>query len=240
MTPDHDRLVAEEELRVKEVYAARDRRAQPYSFFGRGHLFLLQSLEREILKILSRAGWTDEVLGRAKILEVGCGAGFWLREFVKWGARPEHLFGVDILPERVATARRLSPPGVSVTCENAARLSFADASFDLVLQATVFTSVLDASVRARLAGEMVRVLKPDGIILWYDYFVRKPGVTGVRAIRRREIGRLFAGCDVRLRRATLAPPIARLVAPHAWWACALLEQVSLLRTHYLGVIRRHA
>jgi len=106
--PDRDRLLAEEEMRVKSIYAARDRQVQLYSFFRRGHLFLLQSLEREILKVLGRAGWSDEVMGRAKILEVGCGAGFWLRQFVKWGARPENLFGVDVLPERIAMARRLS------------------------------------------------------------------------------------------------------------------------------------
>jgi len=118
-------------------------------------------------------------------------------------------------------------------------MSFPDVSFDLVLQATVFTSVLDESVRAGLRRDGTRAETRGN-----DPLVRllrsQTRVTGVRAIGRREIARLFAGCDVSLRRATLAPPIARLVAPYSWWACGLLEQVSLLRTHYLGVIRRTA
>ena len=36
-----------------------------------------------------------------KILEVGCGNGFWLSEFVKWGADPAKITGIDIDQERV-------------------------------------------------------------------------------------------------------------------------------------------
>ena len=57
---------------------------------------------------------------------------------------------------------------------NAAALAFPDATFDLVVQSTVFTSVLDATMKHQMAAEMLRVVKDDGVILWYDYYVILP------------------------------------------------------------------
>jgi len=53
-----------------------------------------------------------------------------------------------------------------------------------------------------------------------------------------EIQSLFPGCDVRLKRITLAPPLTRRVAPYSWLVCYLLSKVPFLCTHYLGVIRK--
>ena len=60
---------------------------------------------------------------------------------------------------------------------------------------------------------MLRVLKPGGLILWYDFHVDNPHNRDVQGVRKREIFELFSGCDIRLHRITLAPPIVRLVAP---------------------------
>ena len=43
-----------------------------------------------------------------------------------------------------------------------ASLQFSDETFDLVIQSTVFTSVLDAETKTRMAAEMCRVVKPNG------------------------------------------------------------------------------
>ena len=42
-------------------------------------------------------------------------------------------------------------------------------SFDLLLQSPVFTSILDQAMKERVAAEMMRVSKPGGLILWYDF-----------------------------------------------------------------------
>jgi hypothetical protein len=60
----------------------------------------------------------------------------------------------------------------------------------------------------------------------------------VRGIRRRELQSLFPGFQLRLRRVTLAPPLARLIAPRSALAALVLEDVRLLNTHYLGLLRR--
>src|SRR3989440_8774150 len=41
-------------------------------------------------------------------------------------------------------------------------------SFDVVMQVTVFTSILDPDLKRRVALEMLRVVKQDGLILWYE------------------------------------------------------------------------
>jgi ubiquinone/menaquinone biosynthesis C-methylase UbiE len=150
---------------------------------------MVQQRERRIVALLRRYGFAD--LQSKTILEVGCGTGHWLREFVNWGARPENITGIDLLADRVSKARRLCPIAIRIECANAAKLPFANESFHLVLQSMVFTSILDPDLKCRVAAEMMRVVKPDGFILWYDYHVKNPRNNDVRRVKRREIHRLF-------------------------------------------------
>jgi ubiquinone/menaquinone biosynthesis C-methylase UbiE len=207
-----------------------------YSWFHPGHLFMMQERERQLLGLLRRHGF--EPLHVKKILEIGCGTGYWLREFVKWGARPENITGIDLLSDRVAEAQWLAPSAVNIQCGSAAALSFPDSTFDLVLQSTVFTSVLDPELRQRMASEMLRMVKDEGLILWYDYHVNNPWNPDVSGVKKQEIYKLFANCRIELRRITLAPPLVRFLAPYSWLACYVLEKMPLLCTHYLGVIRK--
>ena len=193
-----------------------------------------QECERHLLRLLERYGYLPPA--EASILEVGCGTGAWLSQLVRWGTRPEQLAGIDLLPDAVGRARRRLPPGVRFHIGNAAQLPFAAGCFDVVLQATVFTSVLDPQVRRLIAAEMLRVVKPDGLIVWYDFHVNNPRNRDVRRVTRRELHELFPECHIDLRRCTLAPPLARLVAPRSWLLAHLLNCVPLLRTHYLGAI----
>jgi SAM-dependent methyltransferase len=224
-----------EEARIQAAFARR-RDGVRYSWFDAGNLFLIQGRERLLMTWLKQYGFA--FLDTKKVLEIGCGTGYWLREFIKWGARPEHIVGIDLLSDRVAEAKRLCPETLTVECGSAAGLSFPDETFDLVLQSTVFTSVLDSGMKQRMAAEMLRVLKDSGLILWYDYHVNNPWNPDVRGVKRQEIYQLFPGCRIQLRRITLAPPLARLLAPYSWLACYVLEKIPLLCTHYLGVIRK--
>src|SRR6266705_4274230 len=225
-----------EEARIRTAYAKRQRDDVRYSWFSPGYLFFMQERERRLLTLLRRHGFT--FLDTYKILEIGCGTGYWLREFIKWGARPENITGVDLLSDRVTEAKKLCPEAVQIQCGSAAELAFPSDTFDLVLQSTVFTSVLDSNLKQQMASEMLRVVRSDGLILWYDYHVNNPWNPDVRGIKRREIDQLFPGCLIQLQRITLAPPLARLLAPYSWLACYLLGKVPWLCTHYLGVFRK--
>jgi SAM-dependent methyltransferase len=225
---------AAEEARIRDAYARRRSLHARESFFNPGHLYLLQERERHVLRLLRSLHLTD--LGGARILDVGCGTGQWLCNFVKWGARPEHLMGVDLLPERVADARRSCPPAVTIECASAAHLPVKDGSFDIVLQSMVFTSVLDRALQQQIAAEMLRALAPHGVIIWYDFFRDNPRNPDVRGVTAADIRRLFPTCRIRLQRTTLLPPLARQLARVSTRLCDLLALPPLLRTHYLGTI----
>ena len=178
-------------------------------------------------------------LDRTRILEIGCGTGYWLREFVQWGARPENVVGIDLLQDRIVEARRLCAAAIHIDNGQAAELPFADGTFDLVFQSTVFTSILNPVLRRQVAFEMLRVVKRDGLMAWYDFHADNPRNPDVRGVKKREIHQLFPACDIDLRRITVAPPLLRLLAPYSWLGCYLLGQCSWACTHYLGAIRPH-
>jgi ubiquinone/menaquinone biosynthesis C-methylase UbiE len=228
--------VRTEEARIRAAYAKREEVDARYSWFSPGYQFMVQQRERRLLALLRR--YDCENMAAKKILEVGCGTGQWLRDFIKWGARPENITGIDLLADRVSKARRLCPPAVHIECASAAELPFSNGAFDLVLQSTVFTSILNPDLKRRVAAEMMRVVKPEGFILWYDYHVNNPWNSDVRGVKRKEINRLFPSCRIELQRITLIPPLARLLAPYSYLGCYLLEKFPPLCTHYLGVIRK--
>lgn len=227
-----------ERARVEAAYGRRDARrdAWRYSHFNPANLFRIQELERRVLSMLAARGLSD--LSSLKILEVGCGSGFWLRLFVQWDARPENLAGIDLLFSRVVQGRQLCPAAVFLGCQNAQQLGFASGSFDLVVASTVFSSILNDGVRAQVAAEMLRVLRPGGAILWYDFFRNNPANADVRGVTRKEIQRLFPGCAVNAERVTLAPPLARRLAGFSSNLCRGLSALRVLNTHHLALIER--
>lgn len=171
------------------------------------------------------------------VLDVGCGGGGELRNMIRYGAIPSNLHGIDLLPDRIAAARMLSP-NIDFVCGDASKLPYEDESMDVVMQFTVFTSILEGKMKRDIAREMLRVLKRDGIILWYDFHTDNPANPNVRAVKKKEIYELFKNCEIYLKRTTLAPPIARAIAPFSNILCQILEKIPLLRTHYLGIVRK--
>lgn len=223
--------------RIKSAYRKRalEDKDNLYSFFRPAHLFYIQRREQMVLEVLLRKGIHS--LKDKSFLEIGCGNGSVLRDFVQYGAMPENCFGIDLVPEHVTIAEKVSP-NIEFVCASAENLPYGNDSFDIVLQFTVFTSILNGGMKSRIASEMMRVLKPDGMILWYDYHMDNPRNPDVRGVRKKEIYELFPGCHIELKRITLAPPLARALVPHSVILCQLLEKLPFLCTHYLGVIKK--
>jgi ubiquinone/menaquinone biosynthesis C-methylase UbiE len=204
-----------------------------YTLWDDGALFRYHERERAILKLLGRRGFTP--LDDVRVLDVGCGDGGTLRDFLDYGASPENLAGIDLADARIDRARRLAPH-LDYRVADAAALPFEDQSFDLALAFTLFTSITSAAMRERVAAEIRRVLRPGGGVLWYDFWIN-PVNPDVNALGLDEVRRLFGGEPVEARRVSLAPPLARLLASRSWLACQLLAQVPLLRTHWLALAR---
>jgi len=170
-----------------------------------------------------------------RCLEIGCGALGWLADVISWGVSARDLHGIDLDAARVASGRE-KLPGADLRVGDAASLPWPPASFRLAIASTVFSSVLDARVRSAIAEEIVRVLAPGGALIFYDLAVGNPKNPDVLPVPRRDLARLFPTLSVRAVSATLAPPLARAVAPRSVALAHLLEAVPFLRTHVLAIL----
>ncbi len=170
-------------------------------------------------------------------LEIGFGSLGWLGELLCWGVGQADLHGIDLDPARVGHAREILP-WADLRVGDATDLPYESDSFRLVIASTVFTSILDLQVRRMVAREIARVLTPGGALLWYDFVVNNPKNPHVRKVGRKELRQLFPQLQGRMKSVTLAPPLARLVAPRSWLLATFLEGIPLLRTHLLAVLRK--
>lgn len=225
---DLERLQAEYRRRAARL-AGSDR----YALTNPAHLFTVQQRQRAVAHLLRRERLLP--LHEKRILELGCGRGDILQELLAFGANPALLFGMDVLPERVTTAVDLLPH-LPLSVANGMQLPYPDAAFDVVLQYTVFSSILDTAVQQQIASEMRRVLRPGGVILWYDFWLN-PTNRQTRGLRATAVRELFPGCVLTFDRITLAPPLTRKIVPLTWLGAGLLEKLRLLNTHYLVAIR---
>jgi hypothetical protein len=110
----------------------------------------------------------------------------------------------------------------------------APASQDLVLQSTVFTSLLDDAFQQRLADAMWRWVKPGGAVLWYDFTVNNPRNPDVRGVPLARVRQLFPQAHIDARRVTLAPPLARASAGSIRPVRRCSTRVPWLRSHLLA------
>ena len=173
-----------------------------------------------------------------RVLEVGCGGGGNLQDLLRLGCQPEHLTGLELLPERLAAAQACLPAGVRLLGGDASTAPIASASQDLVLQFTVFSSILDTGLQQRLAAAMWQWLKPGGAIVWYDFVINNPRNPDVRGVPLARVRALFPDCDLRAERVTLAPPLARAVCRVHPALYTVFNALPLLRTHRLVWIEK--
>jgi SAM-dependent methyltransferase len=155
-------------------------------------------------------------LARGRVLDDGCGVGEYLARLAS-AARAAH--GVELEADRAARAARRSP-GSSVVRARGELLPYAASAFDLVLSHEVLEHVSDDRAAA---AEILRVLRPGGRLVLFlpnrGYPFETHGVfwrgryrfgnipfvnylprrwrdrlaPHVRAYRRADVGRLFAG-----------------------------------------------
>ena len=230
--------IENEAFEIERIHAEYERRKREipqgfYSWERESNCFTYTQLIRECISQLTQEKIFP--LTNRSVADIGCGTGTWLLEFAQWEA--SELYGIDLDESRIARAKARFP-SATLQVGDARHLPWPSNSFDLVSQFTVFTSILNETVKKQIAREMWRVTKPGGVILWFDFRVNNPRNKSVRGISSNEIHSLFPDCSIRLRRVTLAPPLARRIVPVSWIAACLLEKIPVLRTHYLGIIRK--
>ena len=129
--------------------------------------------------ILSLHTWR----GDEDVLDVGCGRGLLLAGAAKRIASLNgtgHATGIDVWSNvdmggnsAAATQHNLDLENVSPICtlisQPAQDMTFADATFDVIVSNLCIHNIYDAPTRRRALVQIVRVLKPGGIALISDY-----------------------------------------------------------------------
>ncbi|MGF1571304.1 MAG: methyltransferase domain-containing protein [Nodosilinea sp.] len=113
-----------------------------------------------------RWGGLDRLPPGSTLLDVGCGIGGSSRILARdYGFA---VTGITISPQQVSRAQQLTPPGLSARflVDDAMALSFPDASFDVVWSIEAGPHMPDKAVFAK---ELLRVLKPGGVLVVADW-----------------------------------------------------------------------
>ena len=189
--------------RIRAVFERRDRIGARHPAIAEAYALInRERLDR--MRAAVAAAFRD---AEPRILDVGCGTGFDLAFWLSSGWQPGSLAGVDLVEERIAQARaRL--PGVDLRVTSGTTIPFEDGSFDIATAVTVFSSILDAGVRQALFDEMRRVVRPGGMVLVYDFVVRKPGNNDVIPMTSDRLAALGARASISIR----LSPLLQLVA----------------------------
>ncbi len=219
--------------RVYRGYAESAQVRQRWDQANPGNRAVLRERRRATRDLLASGGWLP-LRGR-QVLDVGCGSGGELASLTEFGAEPGDLFGVDLLPDRIALAREQFPE-LHFRVANGESLPFPPDRFDLVMAYTLFSSILDATMVGNVATEITRVLRPGGAVLWYDFRYDNPGNPNVHGMTQGQIGSLFPSLRATLRSITLLPPLARRLGRLTPALYPVLGRVPPLRTHYLGLL----
>lgn len=195
-----------------------------------------QEIERGLINWINECGIAP--VAEKRLLEIGCGDGTNLLELIKLGFEPENLVGNELLEERCQRSIHLLPAATQILTGDASSLELDESSFDIVLQYTVFTSILDRDFQQRLANRVWSLVKPGGGVLWFDFVFDNPNNTDVKGVPIRRIHELFPDSEIKTWRLALAPPIARLVTRIHPSLYNMFNLTPLLRTHLLCWIKK--
>ena len=106
-----------------------------YSLLNPAVLLAVRERQRPTAALLVNLGYVD--LSGVRLLEVGCGTGRNLLEFLRLGFAPEHLLGIELLKPSADEARRVLPESVRIIVGDAAGTAGSQipaTSYDVVFQ----------------------------------------------------------------------------------------------------------
>jgi hypothetical protein len=167
-------------------------------------------------------------LAAVTALEVGAGSGDNLLYLHRTGIHWAHMSANELLSDRAESLRQ-NFPLVQVYGGSAFDLPETP-TYDLVFVPLVFSCLLDDGFRRALAGRLWNLVRPGGLLLWYDLAVNNPRNRDVRGVPRPEVQQLFPHARISFRRVTLAPPVARRLWRFYHWI-----NLPWLRTHLVAV-----
>jgi ubiquinone/menaquinone biosynthesis C-methylase UbiE len=214
--------------RIKTVYEGKGEGREPFWSpqnwgplipeiqFGEGQFrdLLIEALREHGLETGNMAGLS--------VIELGCGWGRNLHQFVELGIPAGNVAGIDLIGHFIAFGRSQNP-ALNIAVGDAARTGFGDSGFDVVLLHTVLSAITDRDVHTQLLREARRLVKPAGLVIVFDiadgYPVGRTNVSGEELVFIQPVPRATlcgiaaeAGLTMRTwRRSGLMPRLRKLV-----------------------------
>lgn len=161
-----------------------DRKEQIVHYWEKRSESFLEQRRSELANPIAKR-WMKEIEkqipagGRLKILDVGCGAGFFSILLAKEG---HEVFGIDLTPEMIENAIQLAEEENADCCfqvMDAENPMFADETFDVVISRNLTWTLPNAE---HAYGEWMRVLKTGGVLLNFDANYGKEDVTDTKGL----------------------------------------------------------
>lgn len=222
--------MSDEVNKIKERY--QKRKQHSFSQYSTYTNFIVKKRQKKYKGIICSK--FDDV-SRLKLIEIGAGGGGNLDFFKELEILPQNIYANELLEDRVQVLEKYHNdvhilPGDAIQID-----SNLDNYFDVVFQSTVFTSILDIEFKKTLADKMWKLLKPGGIILWYDFQFDNPKNKDVKGVKKKEIIQLFPQAKkFDFSKTTLAPPIGRRVGK----LYPIFNGFPFLKTHLIAVIEK--
>ncbi len=192
---------------------------------------ILINVERD--RYLHKLAVKENILSENnEILDFGCGEGFVMELFNNWGMSPHFLTGVDISNKRITNAKLIFPKFNFFHIDNS--LPFDDEKFSAIIVSTVFSSIRNNQERAFWASELNRVLKSNGVIIFYDMKINNPFNAKTKKVLLSDLKDLFNGYEVNYWTLTVWPHFARLISNFSIKLYSIMTKLKFLHTHFIA------
>lgn len=226
--PDRDREVVLDQIRATYAGYERAGRHQLWDRSNAGYGRLAMDIQRRVVADIRRS-----LPGaHSAILDLGCGTGE-LYAAVREAGIPVAWTGLDLRPDAVAIATE-QYPDAAFRVASADAIPSSDASYDVVVAQVLFSSLPSADLERDVVGEVRRVLKPGGWLVWSDVRYSNPANKSVHGISSRALSRLFGGWRIEVVSAGLLPPLARRLGLLSHALYPPLSAFPPLRSHLVG------
>ena len=226
-----------EELRIRKIYNERDKKKEIYNWYKSDVQQQYWERRNEFIKFFN-INFGKE-LSDLKILDLGCGDGGIIRTLIEFGVNPENITGLELLESRIDEAKKKSSSHIKWFIGDLEKLPQEYGNYDLIILCTVFSSILNDSLRFSLAKKIWDRLNNDGRILVFDFRYNNPLNKDVKRVSLHELKNYWPSNDFYYRKLWCIPPFSRYISCISQILPYILcNLIPILKSHFIFSVKK--